>query len=80
MPREGEDQESNLELIVPLCSQQVGHPESACQSLAPATKINAENLTLEGKLKELRLFCLKKERTIRQQVKYISKCKVFMQG
>lgn len=43
-------------------------------------QINAENLTLEGKLKELGLFCLKKERTRRQQVKYISKCKVFMQG
>lgn len=38
MPREGEDQESNLELIIPLCSQQVGHPECCMPVLGISNK------------------------------------------
>lgn len=46
-----------------------------CHSLAPVTKINDE-----GNLKAPGLFCLEKERARRQQIKYISVCKAFMQA
>lgn len=38
MPCEGEDQESTLELIIPLCSQQVRHPESFVPFLGTSIK------------------------------------------
>jgi len=82
MPSEGGDQNCTLELTIPLCPQQVGHPGGCAPFLASCCSKDKRfgKSDLGRKIEGTGLILSIKERTRRQQVKTISSDKVFIQG